>query len=128
MLENVISIHILRVEDDQDGIPVINTGNRFQSTSSVWRMTSQQVRPNTLNNISIHILRVEDDVRPRVIMLENVEISIHILRVEDDTFRLSCSAAYQIISIHILRVEDDENCKVDHRFLPDFNPHPPCGG
>ena len=78
----------------------------FQSTSSVWRTTTQGRKRKSKEDISIHVLRVEDDQNPDYIKQPG-EISIHVLRVEDDCIYPSpCRCA--AISIHVLRVEDDE--------------------
>ena len=57
--------------------------NRFQSTPSVWRVTSKRLVKKKLSDISIHTLRVEGD---GVVDAEDLfnEISIHTLRVEGD--------------------------------------------
>ena len=57
----LISIHILRVEDDTICEQSTFFVFKFQSTSSVWRMTTESDRQENSNPISIHILRVEDD-------------------------------------------------------------------
>ena len=83
VLPSVISIHVLRVEDDRGqnrhtGLysyfnPRPPCGGRracnprraitaeFQSTSSVWRTTAVLVGQFGVQHISIHVLRVEDD-------------------------------------------------------------------
>ena len=80
-----ISIHVLRVEDDQipdewnpadqlfqstssvwrttAAVGVDNVGELFQSTSSVWRTTPLEEAWDLRLDISIHVLRVEDDLR-----------------------------------------------------------------
>ena len=78
-----ISIHVLRVEDDQAG----------------------QVAPE-LVGISIHVLRVEDDTCGITYAIIKLQISIHVLRVEDDIYALRLRPR-PWISIHVLRVEDD---------------------
>ena len=55
----------------------------FQSTSSVWRTTSDAPAGDETVDISIHVLRVEDDGFLQVNALVK-GISIHVLRVEDD--------------------------------------------
>ena len=122
---------------------------QFQSTSSVWRTTSQSRADHSKRAISIHVLRVEDDVMCRNLfgLLQIFQstssvwrttgavppapsparISIHVLRVEDD----DCVAQQEGtggISIHVLRVEDDAAFQVIARRDFDFNPRPPCGG
>ena len=101
-----ISIHVLRVEDDDDQpvtrLHVNNFNPRppcggrlepsaqacpvcpFQSTSSVWRTTPVFSGNAIRIDISIHVLRVEDDWEPQTFDFSFV-ISIHVLRVEDDS-------------------------------------------
>ena len=101
----VISIHVLRAEDDFcRGRGKFQTA-RFQSTSSVRRTTADH---NTCKTQMYHF-----NPRPpcggRRAALgdggQNVHISIHVLRVEDDSARPGSAppAGY-------------------------FNPRPPCGG
>ena len=129
-MEEIISIHVLRVEDDPH--PPTKEGGPhavFQSTSSVWRTTEAMVFEAASVSISIHVLRVEDDRRPAGQRVA-AGISIHVLRVEDDAAQLAeiadltkfqstssvwrttlnyCQAWYYTdISIHVLRVEDDK--------------------
>ena len=77
---------------------------RFQSTSSMRRMTELAQAVN-----------------------EAIKISIHILHAEDD-FIVFINANKTLISIHILHAEDDNKRKSIERCFIDFNPHPPCGG
>ena len=56
-----ISIHVLRVEDDVQQVRNLFAGNKFQSTSSVWRTTGVPSFYRLFHVISIHVLRVEDD-------------------------------------------------------------------
>ena len=58
-----ISIHVLRVEDDALFTISFNLYLAFQSTSSVWRTTPPYKRGRPPRRISIHVLRVEDDLR-----------------------------------------------------------------
>ena len=78
-----ISIHVLRVEDDDSGALNSAKGKKFQSTSSVWRTTCSGITVWHPEEISIHVLRVEDD---QALMGHATQrmISIHVLRVEDD--------------------------------------------
>ena len=57
----MISIHVLRVEDDDYFKREVVTCPVFQSTSSVWRTTQLPAHFVKLVAISIHVLRVEDD-------------------------------------------------------------------
>ena len=101
-----ISIHTLRVEGDSDTIENDIMLVLFQSTPSVWRVTS---------NITSDRGRIE-------------KISIHTLRVEGDSSAVFAVAQSNFISIHTLRVEGDSFKIFNLRFIPHFNPHPPCGG
>ena len=58
----MISIHVLRVEDDVTDWVTVDTTTIFQSTSSVWRTTSRSAPFFRSAAISIHVLRVEDDL------------------------------------------------------------------
>ena len=83
-VKQLISIHVLRVEDDlikhplpafpvlfqstssvwrttYDGSIDVPKFHIFQSTSSVWRTTSDHIPAAVERIISIHVLRVEDD-------------------------------------------------------------------
>ena len=77
----------------------------FQSTSSVWRTTSNYKQYTIDKGISIHVLRVEDDMREIEGAIAEL-VSIHVLRVEDDLRFLFYEERSQV-SIHVLRVEDD---------------------
>ena len=59
----LISIHVLRVEDDPTYALANSLANVFQSTSSVWRTTHPTPLLKRVVLISIHVLRVEDDGR-----------------------------------------------------------------
>ena len=58
-----ISIHVLRVEDDHAVDGYTCDLCKFQSTSSVWRTTEVDEAKDRMLEISIHVLRVEDDGR-----------------------------------------------------------------
>ena len=82
---NLISIHVLHVEDDPmfsrlrtSFAPFQSTSSMwrttgqtlnelleevFQSTSSMWRTTDVPAGDETVTDISIHVLHVEDDRR-----------------------------------------------------------------
>ena len=81
--QRTISIHVLRVEDDPLSAACSAASSIFQSKSSVWRTTVPLVRRDGQCGISIHVLRVEDDVDNFQRALDKL-ISIHVLRVEDD--------------------------------------------
>ncbi len=57
----LISIHVLRVEDDLAEYAKACRDELFQSTSSVWRTTGTAAAQERSETISIHVLRVEDD-------------------------------------------------------------------
>ena len=57
----IISIHVLRVEDDEMTAAQQYGYLPFQSTSSVWRTTMMILFLTVVSKISIHVLRVEDD-------------------------------------------------------------------
>ena len=57
----MISIHVLRVEDDLESACIWPSTSLFQSTSSVWRTTVPGLLRRGRPCISIHVLRVEDD-------------------------------------------------------------------
>ena len=60
----MISIHVLRVEDDAIRFEFDTEFQIFQSTSSVWRTTGADGDDVVKAIISIHVLRVEDDCFP----------------------------------------------------------------
>ncbi len=79
---------------------------KFQSTPSVWRVTTPPTRLIRYCCISIHTLRVEGD--SGVLLRErNTQISIHTLRVEGDEEEFEFDDDVTNISIHTLRVEGD---------------------
>ena len=59
---------------------------KFQSTPSVWRVTTTMRYIGLLDDISIHTLRVEGDNIAQSV-LNGSTISIHTLRVEGDYLR-----------------------------------------
>ena len=78
-----ISIHVLREEDDRRPLGARFNGTRFQSTSSARRTTVFSGNDDKHLAISIHVLREEDDsvdTSRRAVII----ISIHVLREEDD--------------------------------------------
>ena len=56
-----ISIHILHAEDDGEIMSIPGASQKFQSTSSMRRMTFSSLKQIEYKNISIHILHAEDD-------------------------------------------------------------------
>ena len=104
----VISIHVLRVEDDGRGSNGTHSRWRFQSTSSVWRTT----RPPGLSCARLTHFNPRPPCGGRHIQYSTDDgstwISIHVLRVEDDAkFVFMRFCVGREISIHVLRVEDD---------------------
>ena len=57
----MISIHVLREEDDIGNPAKTDTSMLFQSTSSVRRTTTENRIKVVIGIISIHVLREEDD-------------------------------------------------------------------
>ena len=129
---SVISIHVLRVEDDLCAPSIGAALYGFQSTSSVWRTTYQPGNSALLPTISIHVLRVEDDYRFALLQFSAVFQSTssvwrttttqHVRKfarlifqstssVWRTTFRQNATVNLLHISIHVLRVEDD-SCAV----------------
>ena len=79
-----ISIHVLRVEDDTSASWVIYANSSFQSTSSVWRTTTDMT---VLVDWALRFQSTSSVWRttePQTFDFAFVEISIHVLRVEDD--------------------------------------------
>ena len=123
-----ISIHVLRVEDDQDTARGWGGQCIFQSTSSVWRTTLAKIPRLASRPISIHVLRVEDDNRcipwatlcsdfnprppcggrrgasKRPVLTPQFQSTSSVWRTTASN--VWCFADC-VISIHVLRVEDD---------------------
>ena len=78
-----ISIHVLREEDDLLKPLSSKLMVAFLSTSSARRTTRHWFSDARMHPISIHVLREEDDVF-QVFFLAPMLISIHVLREEDD--------------------------------------------
>ena len=145
----LISIHVLRVEDDEcarwkmsrwsyfnprppcGGRPAVGTASvktaAFQSTSSVWRTTIFSSDFQAQRGISIHVLRVEDDGQRLDLAQKTVpfQSTSSVWRTTGVHHPL---AALGLISIHVLRVEDDIVVAFFKRPTQYFNPRPPCGG
>ena len=144
-----ISIHVLRVEDDERLERIAYKGKYFNPRPPCGGRLHNQADAARKGLISIHVLRVEDDPgknkrngipahfnprppcggRRRISKFRFPQplISIHVLRVEDDYWRAKYDAA-ETISIHVLRVEDDCGCNGVQCDKCYFNPRPPCGG
>ena len=100
-----ISIHVLRVEDDNIGTTTLRGTYEFQSTSSVWR-TTFGVSP--MFHAGSHFNpRPPCGGRPWEQYAKSSKVSI---------------------SIHVLRVEDDMSVLTNRFSMAYFNPRPPCGG
>ena len=102
----LISIHLLRAEQDSPGSNVVRLREQFQSTCSVRSKTHTA---NTLANaaiISIHLLRAEQDCdvcwTPGKSILFQSTCS-----VRSKTGRSAQTVKHMLISIHLLRVEQD---------------------
>ena len=125
----IISIHVLREEDDPKFFTRTSLQQRFQSTSSARRTTVSITTNEPSKNISIHVLREEDDGSrvlydkenpnfnprpPRGGRLFVLSCTIHQRRNfnprpprggrPSSCWESSCTSA---ISIHVLREEDD---------------------
>ena len=124
----IISIHVLRVEDDNRKERPEECDHDFNPRPPCGGRPNLRTTRDMSPEISIHVLRVEDDLQlflftgilvyfnprppcggrrltPRPAGRGTI-ISIHVLRVEDDIDSRS-TAQYPGISIHVLRVEDD---------------------
>ena len=146
----VISIHVLRVEDDVSIGKSTAFSNRFQSTSSVWRTTFPVLAWFPARLISIHVLRVEDDFATLTISPDKWDNfnprppcggrpppprwrrGPRIFQSTSSVWRTTQCIVHVVlpikISIHVLRVEDDLMPRPAGRGTFDFNPRPPCGG
>ena len=125
----IISIHVLRVEDDLQPPVLPSPPCPFQSTSSVWRTTglcsAAGGRPWHFNprppcggrqhatlykkfsrTISIHVLRVEDDLTP---LQKREAPTLYFNPRPPCGGRLACSSG-------------------NVNLRQNFNPRPPCGG
>ena len=124
----LISIHVLRVEDDTGQAWADGSTGRFQSTSSVWRTTWILSSVKECFDISIHVLRVEDDPlsssfanriiyfnprppcggrpdhRTKKDLTAQFQSTSSVWRTTAFLFSVGRKV---LISIHVLRVEDD---------------------
>ena len=78
-----ISIHVLRVEDDNQGFPVDFVDLYFNPRPPCGGRLRICTGYDLECRISIHVLRVEDDAT-NTAKAGLIIISIHVLRVEDD--------------------------------------------
>ena len=105
-----ISIHVLREEDDTEGLAETVQLLIFLSTSSARRTTILWFRyyPPSADFYP----RPPRGGRRKTYMFGPVPIliSIHVLREEDDAAHLSVGRG-DAISIHVLREEDDSGCR-----------------
>ena len=123
----MISIHVLRAEDDRKRVDYLYAACQFQSTSSVRRTTSACWEPAAPAAISIHVLRAEDDSqRP-----------IGYYRLADFNPRPPCGGrplARRCFSTHQRFQSTSSVWRTTHRSccrpcsVGHFNPRPPCGG
>ena len=146
---SVISIHVPRVEDDQQGNktnrklrdfnPRPPCGGRqllrhsssraavFQSTSPVWRTTALATQLQQCCCISIHVPRVEDDaISGR--STNGCSISIHVPRVEDDHARYTDLPSMRLFQSTSPGWRTTSLKSPSPDITTDFNPRPPCGG
>ena len=123
----LISIHVLRVEDDRSKPDYYTDRKKFQSTSSVWRTTLPMIVGARPWAISIHVLRVEDDLYGTMTCAGNCAFQ-STSSVWRTTGRKWLHDQAIVISIHVLRVEDDQNPTTIGGVSLHFNPRPPCGG
>ena len=127
-IDDTISIHVPRVEDDWICVITKVVRHNFNPRPPCGGRQLPIMKKLTTPAISIHVPRVEDDAVAPLAPLA-VEISIHVPRVEDDTRRqlrqpaeggfqstspvwrtTDCSSLDEFIaeiSIHVPRVEDD---------------------
>ena len=145
----MISIHVLRVEDDSALVITAMRRVKFQSTSSVWRTTRKRYFESKGGYISIHVLRVEDDrgrtalwpsppdFNPRPPCGGRLRLwGCFLTRAGfQSTSSVWRTTSVQLlherkrhISIHVLRVEDDPPRPAGSPQGTYFNPRPPCGG
>ena len=147
---SVISIHVLRVEDDGRKLQHGNAGVHFnprppcggrqetlvwkerrsvifQSTSSVWRTTFFQPGvkfPHPNFNPRPPCGGRRTSTRPACLTPQFQSTS----SVWRTTPLPHTPPPAGPISIHVLRVEDDTRPPAWPSSQPDFNPRPPCGG
>ena len=127
MWEELISIHVPRVEDDEASRVPFLIFCIFQSTSPVWRTTIVSYCTQYVNRISIHVPRVEDDPR----LCGRQETLRNFNPRPPCGGRLCLTPTIWVgfcISIHVPRVEDDPLRFPRPTKTRYFNPRPPCGG
>ena len=105
IIKSAISIHVPRVEDDFGKLNVTSENIAFQSTSPVWRTTSNVKK-----------------VRSK---LHRFQSTSPVWRTTEFTILLFDE---KLISIHVPRVEDDSRAARSSARQAHFNPRPPCGG
>ena len=149
IVESSISIHVLRVEDDNGGmldsasssdfnprppcggrphaLASLCRRGRFQSTSSVWRTTRRPAGQRVAAGISIHVLRVEDD--PHKLFC--------LVLCSDFNPRPPCGgrpSAQTLLASHLSFQSTSSVWRTTPGAQPlattpgYFNPRPPCGG
>ena len=101
-----ISIHALLAESDYDTLAVVDNLQKFLSTLSLRRATSDRSAVHTGRAISIHALLAESDlgIAP---LCQAVIISIHALLAESDPVTYHTVNVLDPISIHALLAESD---------------------
>ena len=125
--KSYISIHTLRVEDDNDFCSLFRRRVISIHTLRVEGDKANLRKSKCIQSISIHTLRVEGDL-PVLQMICSKCLFQSTPSVWRVTQQLIDIVSYQPISIHTLRVEGDlQFFQVPHQHHY-FNPHPPCGG
>ena len=146
----IISIHVLRVEDDPPRPtlpcgrrdfnprppcggrriePGKNRGNaRFQSTSSVWRTTTKSAGKTTKSGQFQSTSSVWRTTSERWTSWKAKTPFQSTSSVWRTTILALNLTLCRCISIHVLRVEDDSHVSPTPVPPSDFNPRPPCGG
>ena len=126
--QEIISIHVPRVEDDSGRRSQTPTAEKFQSTSPVWRTTDSLDKG--LFCFCDFNPRPPCGGRPisRLFQGYQVRISIHVPRVEDDVASRICrrlptefqstSPVWRTTAVTRMWCSSTGN----------FNPRPPCGG
>ena len=145
----MISIHVLRMEDDHLSLHYGVSINKFQSTSSAWRTTCPRLNICRKLDISIHVLRMEDDNAFYFLCQYALDFNprpphggrrlffypsrkFFVFQSTSSAWRTTtCVQAaffFRYISIHVLRMEDDDGNLRPLAKMGYFNPRPPHGG
>ena len=110
-VQRQISIHVLREEDDGNGIQPEAGQQRFLSTSSARRTTGAFFMLSTRSHRFLSTSSARRTTLSCLPCYDFHGISIHVLREEDDDASSPKLATF-LISIHVLREEDD--CPGNH--------------